>query len=123
MQRLLILPVLDTEALAAATNDGDPEVRWRARKILQVGRPETERMLYAAFKTIEEKKLSGTLESLMKVLEQFDFAGVLDHPKCLERVVGRHPGRARHGSLQLEEETAEQVVVYSDGLAASVAHE
>ena len=68
MQRLLILPVLDTEALAAATNDGDPEVRWRARKILQVGRPETERMLYAAFKTIEEKKLSGTLESLIAAI-------------------------------------------------------
>lgn len=68
MQRLLILPVLDTEALAAATNDGDPEVRWRARKILQVGRPETERMLYAAFKTIEEKKLSGTLPSLIAAI-------------------------------------------------------
>jgi hypothetical protein len=68
MQKLLILPVLDTEALAAATDDGDPEVRWRARKILQVGRPETERMLYAAFKTIEERKLHGTLEALIAAI-------------------------------------------------------
>lgn len=68
MQRLLILPVLDTQALAAAASDADPEVRWRARKILQVGRPETERMLFAAFKTIEEKKLFGTLDSLLAAI-------------------------------------------------------
>jgi HEAT repeat protein len=68
MQKLLISPVLDTEALAAAASDDDPEVRWRARKILQVGKPETERLLYAAFKTIEEQKLHGTLEALIAAI-------------------------------------------------------
>ena len=65
MQQLLIMPVLDTEAIAAATESPDPEVRWRSQKVLGVGRPETERMQYAAVGVLEEKKLSTTLPGLI----------------------------------------------------------
>ena len=62
MQQLLLMPVLDTEAIAKATEAADPEVRWRAQKVLAVGRPQTERLLYAAFKIIEEKEYRQTVQ-------------------------------------------------------------
>ena len=72
MQQLLIMPVLDTEAIAAATESPDPEVRWRSQKVLTVGRPETERMLYAAFRVIAEEKLSPTLPALISAIPLCD---------------------------------------------------
>ncbi len=72
MQRLLIMPVLDTEAVVAASNSGDPEVRWRAQRVLAVGRPETERMLYAAFRVIKEKKLSATVPVVIEAIALCD---------------------------------------------------
>ena len=72
MQQLLIMPVLDTEALTSATESPDPEVRWRSQKVLTVGRPETERMLYAAFRVIEERKLSETIDAVIKAIPLCD---------------------------------------------------
>ena len=72
MQQLLIMPVLDTEALTAATQSPDPEVRWRSQKVLTVGRPETDRMLYAAFRVIEERKLAETLDAVIAAIPLCD---------------------------------------------------
>ena len=72
MQKLLIMPVLDTEAISAATESNDPEVRWRAEKVLSVGRPETERMLYATFQVIKEKKLSATIPVVIDAIPLCD---------------------------------------------------
>ncbi len=55
MAKLLVLPVLPNEELIASSNGSDPEIRWRAKKILELGKPESKRVLYAAFKAIEEK--------------------------------------------------------------------
>ena len=68
MTRLLAMPMLPVEELLAAVNGNDPEVRWRAKTVLDFGKPESDRILYAVFKTIEEKKLAGvTIELLQAV--------------------------------------------------------
>jgi len=72
MQQLLIMPVLDTEAVVAATRSNDPEVRWRAEKVLTVGRPETERLLYAAFRVIKEEKLAEAVPSVIAAIPLCD---------------------------------------------------
>ncbi len=84
MQRLLIMPVLDTEVLTTASQASDPEVRWRAQKVLTVGRPETERLLFAAFKVIEENKYPEVMQVLI------DAIPLCDKP---------HIAHAAHGAL------------------------
>ena len=66
MAKLLVLPVLPNEALIAASNGPDAEIRWRAKRILKLGKPESERVLFAAFKTIEEKKIAGVADELLR---------------------------------------------------------
>jgi hypothetical protein len=69
---LLVLPVLPNEALIAASQGSDPEIRWRAKKILKLGKPESERVLYAAFKTIEETKPVGMVVELLRAVPLCD---------------------------------------------------
>ena len=72
MARLLVLPVLPNEELIAASNGSDPEIRWRAKKILELGKSESDRVLYAAFKTIEEKTLAGVAAELIRAIPLCD---------------------------------------------------
>ncbi|MCH7724932.1 MAG: PQQ-binding-like beta-propeller repeat protein [Planctomycetes bacterium] len=72
MSKLLVMPVLPNEALITASNGRDPEVRWRARMILKIGKPESEKVLYATFKTVEEKKLAGVVPELLRVIPLCD---------------------------------------------------
>jgi hypothetical protein len=74
MAKLLVLPTLPTEELIAATNGSDPEIAWRAKKILKLGKPESERVLYAAFKTIDEKSLEGVAAELIRAIPLCDKA-------------------------------------------------
>ena len=37
---LLLMPTLPTELLVSATKGDDPEVRWRAKHVLAVGKPQ-----------------------------------------------------------------------------------
>ena len=72
MAKLLVLPVLPNEELIAATKGNDPEIRWRATKILQLGKPESDRVLYAAFKTVEEGKPTGVTAELIRAIPLCD---------------------------------------------------
>jgi hypothetical protein len=72
MAKLLVLPTLPNEELIAATNGSDPEIAWRAKKILELGKPESERVLYAAFKTIDEKSLEGVAAELIRAIPLCD---------------------------------------------------
>jgi len=72
MAKLLVLPVLPNEELIAASKGSDPEIRWRAKKILQLGKPESDRVLYAAFKTIEELSLAGVTTELIRAIPLCD---------------------------------------------------
>ena len=74
MAKLLVLPQLPSEQLIAAANGPDPEVRWRAKTILELGKPESDRVLFAAFKTVEEKKLAGVMPELIRAIPLCDKA-------------------------------------------------
>ena len=70
--RLLVLPQLPTKALIAATTGPDPEIRWRAKKILELGKPESGRILFAAFKTISQKRIGGLTAELLRAIPLCD---------------------------------------------------
>ena len=72
MAKLLVMPKLPSEALIEASEGPDPEIRWRAKKILQLGKPEADRVFYAALRTIEEKELQGIVDELIRVVPLCD---------------------------------------------------
>jgi hypothetical protein len=72
--RLLSLPALPIEALVAASKEGDFEVRWRAKNVLERGQAESSTILFAIFKTIEHKKAQGAVNELLRAM-----------PLCQER--------------------------------------
>lgn len=73
-RRLLALPALPIEALAAAAKEGDFEVRWRAKNVLERGQAESSSILYAVFKTLQDKKAAGAVNELLRAM-----------PLCQER--------------------------------------
>lgn len=72
MSRLLAMPTLPVEALAAAGTGADPEVRWRAKKILDEGRPESVRILGAALRTVEHRRIRGLVPDLLRAIPLCD---------------------------------------------------
>ena len=70
--KLLVMPKLPTEALLAATADNDPEIRWRARQVLDVGKPEAVKVLHAAFQVIAAKKAPGLTAELLAAIPLCD---------------------------------------------------
>ncbi len=78
MTRLLLLPALPVEALKVAAEKGEPEVRWRARVILDTGEDESATVLYAVFKTIELRKLRGTVPELLRIIPLCDKPHLVD---------------------------------------------
>jgi HEAT repeat protein len=71
-KQLILMPRLPTEALIKATQSKDPEVRWRAKSILNAGQPESERVLYAALKTIAQKPITGVTSEVLKAIPLCD---------------------------------------------------
>jgi hypothetical protein len=72
MSQLVVLPQPPREALATAAAGDDPEVRWRAKQILQTATTESDRVLYAALRVIEEKKPAGLTEELVRAVPLCD---------------------------------------------------
>jgi hypothetical protein len=72
MAQLLIMPTLPSEALVEATKGDDPEIRWRAQRVLDVGKPESGKVMHAAFKLIAEQKTPGVLQELIAALPLCD---------------------------------------------------
>lgn len=77
MKALLVMPTLPTEMLVNATKGGDPEIRWRAATVLEAGKPEAARVLYAAFRVIEKKKLSATVPAMLRAIPLCDKRHIL----------------------------------------------
>lgn len=69
---LLVMPTLPSEMLIAAAEGEDPEVRWRAKRILELGKPEAERTILAALRFIDEQKLPGVTEELIAAIPLLD---------------------------------------------------
>lgn len=72
MNKLLVMPTLPTEMLTEASQGKDPEIRWRALHILKIGRPESERVLFAAFQYVKETKLTGLASEVIQAIPLTD---------------------------------------------------
>jgi hypothetical protein len=72
MAQLVVLPQPPREALTAAAAGPDPEVRWRAKQILQTATAESDRVLYAALRVAEERKLPGLTVELIRAVPLCD---------------------------------------------------
>lgn len=72
MKTLLRQPAGLQQVLVEATQDTDPEIRWRSRQVLEQTRLEGRSLLFAALSTIREEKLPGLAASLLKSLPLCD---------------------------------------------------
>lgn len=72
MAKLLIMPTLPTEMLVSASEGEDPEIRWRAKRVLEVGKPESSKVMHAAFKVIAENKTTGITAELLEAIPLCD---------------------------------------------------
>ncbi len=72
MSQLLIMPTLPTEALIAASEGDDPEVRWRAKRVLDIGKPEATKTMHAALKVIAASKINGLMPELLAAIPLCD---------------------------------------------------
>lgn len=70
--QLMAMPLLPVELLTAAAQGDDPEVRWRATRILNEGKPNAERLLHAALKTVEQEKTPGIIDELLRAIPLCD---------------------------------------------------
>jgi len=67
-KHLLHMPSLPVDELTTAFESGSPEIRWRVKAILSKGRHESAETLFAAFKTIKDKKLVGIVNELLSAI-------------------------------------------------------
>ncbi len=67
-RELLQIPVMPRERLEKASTDHDPEIRWRARQVLELGERRAERLLYAVFTVIQRQKLPALAKPVLEVL-------------------------------------------------------
>jgi HEAT repeat protein len=72
MAQLVVLPQPPREALAAAVAGGDPEIRWRAKQVLETATVESDRVLYAALRVVQERKLPGLAAELLRAIPLCD---------------------------------------------------
>ena len=65
MKQLLRTPVVASDPLQDAALNGPPEVRWRARQILDQAEQRFAELLMAIYRTVEQQQLAGLCESLL----------------------------------------------------------
>lgn len=65
MQELIRKPVAATDLLQQAAQDDDPEVRWRANRVLRYRERQGGRVLYAVLRVIAERELKGMAEQVV----------------------------------------------------------
>lgn len=74
MSRLAALPVVPLDALVRAAAGSDPEIRWRAQRILTAGGQESQNLLHAAFRVIANKRFAGLASELLLCIPACDKA-------------------------------------------------
>ena len=67
-KQLLRLPVMPLDALRSATRSDDPEIRWRAKEVLAEAGGQSSALIHAALKTVEQNRLQGLAEPILKVI-------------------------------------------------------
>ncbi len=70
MAQLLVLPRPPAEQLTAAAAGPDPEIRWRAKQVLQIATVESERVFYAVLRTVQEKMVQANMAQDKNVQEK-----------------------------------------------------
>ena len=72
MKQLIALPLPPIQMLREFAQHPDPEIRWRAIKILKVQMPKRVLLLHAVIKTIELQKTTGLTAELLKAVSICD---------------------------------------------------
>ena len=73
MQKLIALAHSPLAELNAATEHADPEIRWRAKAtLLAINRGESEKVLYAVLKTIDQEEVAGLADDLLIAINASD---------------------------------------------------
>lgn len=67
-RELLEMPACCPEVLLKASESPDPEIRWRSRQILKQNRTRTDRILFAVFSLIKNRKLTGLAKPVANAL-------------------------------------------------------
>jgi HEAT repeat protein len=65
MKQLLPAPLVAVDQLEEAARNGPPEVRWRARQILDQAEQRFAELLLAVYRTVEQQQLAGLCEPLL----------------------------------------------------------
>lgn len=68
MNQLLRLPVMPQSMLQAAIAGEDPEIRWRAERVLSDANQRSADILYSAFQVIAQQKISGLAQAVVKAV-------------------------------------------------------
>ena len=110
MAQLLVLPVQPAEALVAGSKGSDPEIRWRAKQILASGKVEADRVLYAALRTIRDKKLAGLVAEILRVI-----------PLCDKRHLLHAAGEALRAATRPEDVKPLRRAIHDDNVEVRIA--
>jgi hypothetical protein len=68
MQDLKKRSAIAMEILVAAGTNADPEIRWRAKKLLQNAAQDSDGVFFAIFKTIEAREIKGLAGPILEAL-------------------------------------------------------
>lgn len=68
MRALRIMPRPPLEALAKAAKSDDPEVAWRAQRLLRTTTDSSERVLFAVLRTIDIASIKGTAANVLRTI-------------------------------------------------------
>jgi hypothetical protein len=103
MGRLIALPSPPREALVAAVAGADPEIRWRAQRVLAAGGGESQRILHAAFRLIEQKRIAGLIEELLESIPACDQPYLASAAlKAVRATTAQSDAKLLHAALQHE---------------------
>ena len=93
---LLVMPSLPVKELLAANQLGrDPEIRWRTKSILEIGREQGAATLFAALKIIKLQKVQGLAEEVLSI---YAFCGK-SHQRMAANEALRATSREEDGEL------------------------
>ncbi|MFQ5730400.1 MAG: PQQ-binding-like beta-propeller repeat protein [Planctomycetaceae bacterium] len=68
MKALLRLPVVSADLLKAAVAGDDPEIRWRAGRVLQAANRRSSEILHAAYRVIARRKIAGLAPEVLATM-------------------------------------------------------
>jgi HEAT repeat protein len=68
MAQLVVLPQPPTEQLTSAAAGPDPEIRWRAKRVLETATVESDRVLYAALRVVAEQRPPGLTAEVLRAV-------------------------------------------------------